>query len=152
MSKIVLVARPHPFIVNEIRPFLEQSGYTVSKPESVADIAPLARGSKAAVISLALSSPIAATPDEVVKAIRRESPRIPLLFASLLPLNQVRQTLERIAKDAGSPVTILGISEVNDANQRFLGSPQTYFYISKDDLTDPALQQRTRSLIVRHFG
>lgn len=27
MAKTVLLARPHPFIVNEMKPFLEQSGF-----------------------------------------------------------------------------------------------------------------------------
>jgi hypothetical protein len=58
MSKSILLARPHPFIVEEMRPLLEQSGYGVTKLERLADLPALAKNCSGAVISLALASPI----------------------------------------------------------------------------------------------
>lgn len=38
MAKPVLLARPHPFIVSAMKPFLEQNGYVPNKLNAVARI------------------------------------------------------------------------------------------------------------------
>lgn len=38
MPKNVLLARPHSFIVSEMKPFLEQNGYVPKKLETIDDI------------------------------------------------------------------------------------------------------------------
>lgn len=89
MNKTVLLARPHPFIVAEMKPFLEQSGYNAVKPEKLDDMASIARSSAGAAISLAVSSA--------------------------------------------------------------LGKPETFLYISKDDLADAARRAIASRMVRRHF-
>lgn len=77
MEKKIVLARPHPFVVAEMRPFLAEGGFTVSKPEQLADLPALLAGAAGAVISLALSSSILATAEEVFEHLRRINMRLP---------------------------------------------------------------------------
>jgi|GEM_PF-6167803 len=38
MSNIIILARPHPFIVSEMKPMLKQTGYTATNLEDVNDL------------------------------------------------------------------------------------------------------------------
>lgn len=77
MTSPVLLARPHAFIVSDMKPFLEEAGFKVIKTESLPQLADLSRGCVGAVISLALSSPINASPEEVIKSLRQANPGLP---------------------------------------------------------------------------
>lgn len=88
MSKSILLARPHPFIFREMKPLLEECRYAVLKPDSLADIDKYGRNCDAAVISLAVVSDIRATAEEVTDRIYRINPRMPVIFASLLPFDR----------------------------------------------------------------
>lgn len=70
MSKNILLARPHPFIVAEMKPFLEENGYTLAKLEAIANMATLAPKAGGAVISMALSSSIPESAEEVFQRLR----------------------------------------------------------------------------------
>lgn len=150
MAKTVLLARPHPFIVSEMKPFLEQAGYEVTKLETLSDLALGAKNSQGVVISFAVSSSVGESAEDVFLQLRQSVPRVPVLFAALLPFEKYRSSLERVAKQAGIHATILGVDTQNE-NLSSLGSPETFLYISKDDLADATRRELALKLVQRHF-
>ncbi|NMM27768.1 MAG: hypothetical protein HHJ12_10895 [Glaciimonas sp.] len=150
MAKTVLLARPHPFIIAEMKPLLEYCGYAAAKLENLADLAVQAKSSAGVVISLAVSSSLGETAAEVFIRLRQGVPRIPVLFAAMLPLDKALSSLERLAKQTGVQATILGVAAGNE-NAVALGKPETFLYISKDDLTEAPRRVIASRMIQRHF-
>lgn len=147
MTTTVLLARPHPFIVSDMKPLLAQAGFSVSRPETVADIAPLARQSTAAVISLAVTSPLNASPEEVFRLVRQAR----LVFASLLPFERTVESIKHLAKAEGVNLQVVGIN-ASAQEEALLGKPDACLYFSKEDLSSPQHRERALKLIARHFG
>lgn len=150
MSKTVLIARPHTFIVSVMKPFLEEGGYVTDKLEHISGMAAQSSAIAGAVISLALSSSIAATAEQVFLQLKGTAPRVPVLFAAMLTLAQARPALEHIAKLAGIEAVILGVDAASVATTQ-LGRPETFLYFSKEDLTSPERRAIAARLIKRHF-
>lgn len=107
-------------------------------------------GAAGAVISLALSSSIIESAEEVFLKLKSMAPRTPVLFAAMLSLEQARPALERIAKQAGLQANILGV-EATSAAAAQLGRQETFLYLSKDDLTFPERRATAARLVQRHF-
>lgn len=150
MSKTVLIARPHTFIVSVMKPFLEGGGYATHKLEQLGDLPTRCNGISGAVISLALSSAITESAETVFLELRKVAPRVPVLFASMLSLEQARPALMRIAKQAGFEAAILG-ADASVAATAQLGQAQTLVYLSKADLESPERQTQALRVIQRHF-
>lgn len=150
MPKTVLLARPHPFIVAEMKPFLEENGFKTVKLENLDSLPAQAEGAAGAIISLAVSSSVGASADAVFQRLRKDAPSVPVLFASMLPLDQARPGLERIAKQAGLQANILGADAAPTADAR-LGRQETFLYFSKDDLASPEQRAKALRLLQRHF-
>lgn len=157
MSKSVLLARPHPFIVNEMRPWLESAGYSVIKPETATDVAQLSKSCSRAVVSLALSSPAGLSAEEVVQILRQEAPSARILFAALLPFDKARPALEKLARlmasaQGGRPATLVDIASAAPIGAAELGRDTTLAYLSKDDLADNARKALATKHLARHFA
>ncbi|OHC75761.1 MAG: hypothetical protein A3H24_06380 [Rhodoferax sp. RIFCSPLOWO2_12_FULL_60_11] len=150
MSKTVLIARPHTFIVAVMKPFLEENGYATDKLEHISGLQSQSTGAAGAVISLALSSSIVESAEEVFLKLKSMAPRTPVLFAAMLSLEQARPALERIAKQAGLQANVLGVDATSAAAAQ-LGRQETFLYLSKDDLTFPERRATAARLIQRHF-
>lgn len=150
MPRQILLARPHPFIVAEMKPFLETHGYAALKPEGAQTLDALARACAGAVISLAVTSSTGLEADEVLRRVRSAAPKLPLVFAGLLPFEKYRQTLERLAQQTGLAGEGLAVSAETETS-KVLGSPQGWLYVSKDDLLDPTRRELAASLLKRHF-
>lgn len=150
MSKTVLIARPHTFIVSVMKPFLEEGGFETDKLEHISGLSSQTSGVAGAVISLALSSSITESAEHVFLKLKSLAPRVPVLFAAMLMLEQARPALERIGKQAGIQVNILGIDATPVAAAQ-LGRQETFLYVSKDDLTSPERRASAARLIQRHF-
>ncbi|MDP3672642.1 MAG: hypothetical protein WA191_17545 [Telluria sp.] len=150
MTRTVLLARPHPFIVAEMKPFLEHGGYASSKLESLTDLAVQAPGCVGAVISLAVSSSVGTSAGDVFTRLHQEFPRVPVLFASMLELDAIQGSLARIARNAGVQATIIGVASGNE-NAGALRKPGTFVYISKADLADPTRRAIAARIVQRHF-
>lgn len=150
MTKTVLLARPHPFIVAEMKPFLEHGGYESAKLDDLADLGTQTRNCVGAVISLAVSSSVGKSAEEVFTRLHQEFPRVPVLFASMVELDTIKGSLERIARNAGLQATIIGVTAGNE-NAAALGKPGTFVYISKADLADPTRRTIASRIVKRHF-
>lgn len=150
MAKTVLLARPHPFIVSEMKPFLEQGGFAVKKSEGFSGLSSSVAGISGAIISLAVTSSVTGTPEAVFAEIRRVAPRAPVLFAAMLDFAKMRDELERLSKSSGIEATILGVDPVSEGHPA-LGKPNTFLYLSKDDLTVPERRVIAAKVVQRHF-
>lgn len=150
MSRQILLARPHPFIVAEMKPFLETHGYAALKPEGAQTLDVLARSCAGAVISLAVTSSINLEIDEVIKQVRSTASKLPLVFAGLLPFEKYQQTLERLAQQTGLAGAGLAVSTGAESS-KLLGTPEGWLYVSKDDLLDPLRRELAARLLKRHF-
>ncbi|MDX8379532.1 MAG: hypothetical protein R8K48_05740 [Gallionella sp.] len=150
MAKIVLLARPPPFIVSEMKPFLEQNGYVPKKLDSLTDVLAESAGASGAIISLAVVSSLGESAEDVFLKLRKSAPRLPVLFAALLDFSKMKSTLERLAKNAGIEITVLGIAAASESHAG-LGLPTTFVYIGKDDLTTPARRELASRILRRHF-
>jgi len=151
MPKTVLIARPHPFIVDAMKPFLEELGFATQKLDRVSDLGAKAANTSGAVISLALSSSIPESAEEVFSSLRRASTRVPVLFASMLEPEQANAALAKIAKMSGHVLNALNTKSPS-SNWAKLGSQETFVYLSKDDLTSPERRAVAAKLVQRHFG
>lgn len=68
----------------------------------------------------------------------------------MLGFDKSKGSLERLAKTVGIQATILGVAAEN-ANAAALGNPDTFLYISKDDLADPTQRAIALWMVQRHF-
>ena len=157
MSKSVLLARPHPFLVNEMRPWLESAGYSVVKPEAAADVAQQSKSCSRAVVSLALSSPVGLSAEEVVQILRQQAPSARILFAALLPFDKARPALEKLARlmgttQGGRPAALVDIASTDPIGAAELGRDTTLAYLSKDDLANDARRALAAKHLARHFA
>lgn len=90
MSKNVLLARPHPFIVAEMKPFLEEDGYTISRLGALANLPTLAPKAGGAIIALALSSPLPESAETVFTQLRQVAPGVLMVACHNFDLNAAR--------------------------------------------------------------
>jgi hypothetical protein len=150
VQKQVLLARPHPFIVAEMAPFLTQLGYAPVRLHSVEELA-AAPSAAGAVISLAVGSAIPATAADVFAALRRHHPVVPVLFASLLEFDTARGVLAALAEKAGISARIIGVDSGNSGGGD-LGKPDTFFYVAKSDFEAPARRKLVGAMLRRHFA
>jgi hypothetical protein len=149
--KTILLARPHPFIVGEMSPWLEQAGFGVRKSETLVELSTLVTDADCAVISLAVSSSIGATAEEVLSVLRTLKPGLRIAFAALRSLQQVTPDICRIASAIGISASVVGVDSVS-TSARFVGQSTCFVYISKDDLVDPVRKQKARSLLLMHVS
>lgn len=133
-----------------MKPFLEEGGYAIDRLAHISGLSTQSAEAAGVVISLALSSTIAESAAEVFLQLRRAAPRVPVLFAAMLSLAQARPALERIAQQAGIQALILGV-DATPAGSAQWGRPETFLYLSKDDLTSPERRAIAAGLIQRHF-
>lgn len=150
MPKIVLLARPHPIIISEMRPFLERAGFAPKRLDSLSMFKSSNEPISGAIISLAVSSSIEDTAEAVFSGIRKYAPRLPILFAAMLDFSAMKGALRRIAKLNNIEATILGVDPAND-NHPDLGKPNTLVYLSMGDLTTPIRSVLAAKIVQRHF-
>lgn len=150
MSPTILLARPYPFLVDEMKSFLEQDGYSVDKVSP--DGAELdMSGYAGAVIALAAVSELKIEPGEVLTRLRHADPAIPVVFAGLLPLSSYESTLVCIAEEQGMTARLLGV-QPDCENAPELGQPEGFVYIQRDNLGQDDERGRTLAMLRKHLG
>lgn len=150
-EKPVLLARPHAFIVNEMRPFLLAAGYAPQRLESLAQLdAALASPLRGAIISTAVTSSIDADAATVFRLIRGKAPKLPVVFAGMADLDTVITTAERAVKalvptpSFASPKTYRAPGPGDRAS--------TFLVLRKEDLAPGALQEAATRALRAHFA
>lgn len=151
LNKKILLARPHSFIVSEMRPFLEKGGFAPSKLESLAELVQGNPGTfSGAVISTAVISTVNATAEEVFTAVRKRYPRLPVLFAGLTEFPMMKSAVERIVANTHPGAEILPIASATE-NHPGLGRENVFLVLRKEDLAAGAPSELAERILRKHF-
>lgn len=152
IERKILLARPHAFIVAEMKPMLVHAGFSPSPLSALSDLAGGAwNAACGALISTAVSSTIPESADIVFATLRRQAPRMPIVFAGLTEFDVARRNIERIVQTLSPQAAIL---QINAGNLRHagLGRPDVFLYIQKENLKTPEGLALTERMLQRHFG
>ena len=151
VAKKVLLARPHSFIVSEMRPFLEKTGFTPVKLERLTDLELGTVGSlSGAIISTAVVSSVGASAEEVFAALRRKYPRLPVLFAGLTKFPTMKSTVERVTKPLHGNAEVLPIAASTESHPA-LGSENIFVVLRKEDLAPGDTASLAERILRKHF-
>jgi len=111
MQKSILLARPHPFIVNEMKPLLSKAGFDI---KGVADDDALTKSAikdfSAVVISLAVVSPVSMNPPQVLQFLKTRQFAGKIIFAGLVPFERVENNLKQFLAETGWEIEVQALS------------------------------------------
>jgi len=151
MSKQVLLARPHPFIVSEMGPFLEQNAFS---PQQLGKLSELFRLSSSklsgVIISLAVQSSVAETAEMMFAAIRKQFSHLSVAFAGLLDVPMASNTIKHMLPQPAGTFHIIGVETGND-HRTELGQATTFVYLRNSDLSTPDKAKTAAQILQRHF-
>lgn len=148
-EKRVLLARPHAFIVEEMKPFLLECGYMPVKVSSLDELqSALALPANGAVISTALSSSIGADAATVFARLRQTAPSLPVMFAGMADVATIRLTAGRAVAPV---VTDAAFHEAAGWPMRF-DRQREFLVLRKEDLTSAESRQRATRALRSLFG
>jgi len=151
MEKNVLLARPHPFIVADMKAFLTRNGYVPNPLSSLDQLSGLKGSIKGAVISTSVTSSVSESTEDVIKGIRAKFPHVPIVLATLIEFDAVVKTMERSIITALPGAKLLPVAAASEA-QPALGKDKGLLVIRRGDLIDKTLSSIADRLLLRHFG
>lgn len=142
-NKRVILARPHPFIVAEMAPFLTELGFAPVRLNSVQELTSLGPAGAGAVISLAVGSTIPESAGDIFSALRRHDARVPV--AARLQFRARRSC--RIGREDRSQ------RDVHRCRFRQIAGSgsRSFFYVTKSDFEAPARRELFGRMLLRHF-
>jgi len=151
MNNQILLARPHPFIVSEMKPFLEQGGLSPLPIKGIRELAGLASTSfSGAIISLAVQSTIDESAEMVFEAIRKQFPYLPVAFAGMLDASMASKAIKRVLPESIGNYHFIAVDKNNERSVE-LGQPSTFVYIRNSDLSMPDTAKIAARMLQRHF-
>ncbi|RVT49621.1 hypothetical protein [Rubrivivax albus] len=152
MSQRILLARPHAFIVNEMRPFLLEAGFSPVKPESkVQLLEELGRPAQGIVISTAVSSNVEGDAEAVFRWVREKQPNVPVAFAGMTDARFMRLAVEQAVKALVHQPVITGAADYLAAARGHTRSG-VFLFLRKDDLSPGAGRQVAMAALRAHFA
>jgi hypothetical protein len=151
MKKQILLARPHPFIVSDMKPFLEQNDFTPMKLDGASDLIKLKSAKlNGVIISLAVQSSVDESADMVFAAIRKQFPHLPIAFAGMLDHPLASTAIKRLFTQTTESAHIIGVDE-NNVNRAELGQATAFVYVRNTDLSSPEKAKIAALILQRHF-
>jgi hypothetical protein len=151
LEKRVLLARPHAFIVNQMRPFLLEAGYTPVDAQSLEHMALQLGGAlHGAIISTAVSSTVDADAATVFRLVREKLPRLPVVFAGMADAATMRLSTERAVKELVATPTIAGPQDWRAGGAADRTS--AFLVLRKEDLLHGASHDAALRALRSHFG
>jgi len=147
----VLLARPHTFIVNEMRPFLVEAGFASVRINSMEQLAEELRlPAKGAIISTAVSSSLGADTATVFRRVREWNPNMPIVFAGMADFATMQATVKRAVKELCPSAQVVGaagfrISRLSDRSTTFL-------VLRKEDLQQGPMHEAAIDAIRAHLA
>lgn len=140
----VLLARPHPLIVEHMRDFLTANGYLPTTLEDMDALSALA-GTQPAGIVVSTSAVVSDSKmlfRDVLKMVRTLFPHTPILIPTLVSAEKLQQTF--------SDLNMLSVEACTPAHAD-LGSRDCLLVAQRDDFIDPARQGHAGAIIRMHF-
>lgn len=147
-EKRVLLARPHAFIVNQMRPFLLDAGYVAVGARDLDHLrTELTSTFRGAIISTAVTSTVEADAAAVFRLVRERQPRLPVVFAGMADAATMRITAERAVKELVASPVFAGPGDYRPGGDR----QASFLILRKDDLLDAAAIERSARALRSHF-
>lgn len=151
VEKRVLLARPHAFIINQMRPFLLEAGYTPVGAQSLDHLAQELVGTfQGAIISTAVSSAVNADAAAVFRLVREKLPRLPIVFAGMADAATMKLSADRAVKALVSTPTIASPQDLGFATAADRTS--TFLVLRKEDLMPGGTQEAAMRALRTLFG
>lgn len=150
-EKLVILARPHPFIADSMKAFLSRNGYT---PMVIADLDIIGTLSQEAIKGAVISTSAIAEGgniETIFEKVRRELPEIAVVFATLLETDQAISMLSAELADHLDRPKFIPINAMS-AKDPALGTADGYVIIHKDQIDDPIAALNADRIILKHFG
>ncbi|MDE2369878.1 MAG: hypothetical protein KGN16_12990 [Burkholderiales bacterium] len=149
VEKPVLLAWPHTFIVNQVRPFLIEAGYIGVGARDLDHLrSELASSFKGAIISAAVTSPVEADAAAVFRLVHERQPGLPVVFAGMADAATMGISAERAVKDLVSNAVFAGPADCRPGSNR----RATFLILRKDDLLNLATAELALRALRSHFG
>lgn len=134
MTADIILARPHPFLVNEMSLLLQSGGFSPYRLKSAADLELTApRAPSGAVISAAISTDSPLSLVEAYTLIRGRYPRLPLVFTALAGFESIARRL-RSELQLPAEVEIVAPAS-NVAHRRGIGTSSLVLLLSDADVS-----------------
>lgn len=150
MNKKVLLARPSLFIVNEMKPFIELTGY---EPRPLRNLEILDKISQeqvaGTVISTAINSDVKESMEEVISRIRSRFPNMPVVLATLVDFEHLIKALRLKESAFGNPVNFLDLQRAE--NKLTLDSKREVLVLHKSDIDTDEKRKSAASVVKRFF-
>ncbi len=151
-DKIVILARPHPFIAEHMKKFLIDKGYT---PHPITEIHELdqldASTMKGIVISTSVVSSIGDSYLDVFQGIRAKYADMPIIFATLGQIEDMIKPISHAISTETDPAKVVVVSPATVGDPS-LGTKNTFMLVHKNDLIEPESIKMTSRMIDAHFG
>jgi hypothetical protein len=147
----VLLARPHAFIVNEMRPFLVTAGFAPVRIDGMEQLdQELRLPAQGAIISTAVTSPLGADAATVFRKIRESNASLPVVFAGMADLATMEAVVMRTVKELHPDARAVGPAGFRLV--RPLDRASTFLILRKEDLQPGAMQEAAISAIRAQFS
>jgi hypothetical protein len=152
VERRVLLARPHAFIVNEMKPFLERAGFLPCRLESLDQLdEELRKPLCGAIISTAISSSVNADAATVFRRVREKLPRLPVLFAGMADFGAMTSLVENAVQGMAPHPVIRGAGETR-APAATARREATFLVLRKEDLAERARLDAALRAVRAHFA
>ncbi len=152
MSKIIILGRPHPMIVESMKEFMERNGYEPFAISKIQDLKNIPHTGKVhgAVISTAVKSVVKESYIEVFQEIRKLYPDLPVLFATIGNAESMAKilslTLSKIIKDS-----VLYIADHNTQLNN-LNLKKTFLIINRENINAPEYKEISDNILKTFFS
>ncbi|MCG3117755.1 MAG: hypothetical protein LLH30_18955 [Candidatus Manganitrophus sp. SA1] len=150
-EKLVLLTRPHPFIVAHMKEFINRIGYV---PKPIQALNELKRFSpanvKGAVISTAVDTEIEESYEQVFQEVRSVFPKLPVLFATLADVAQMAKALSNSLSISVPGIKVVTVREIGPL-MADLGTPNVIPLFHLDDIKTFERAAKVDLLIRSHF-
>lgn len=150
-DKLVILARPHPFIADSMKALLSRNGYT---PMAIDDLSIIKTLPRETIKGVVISTSVVAEGgniEETFEKVRRMLPGVPIVFATLLETDQAISMLSaELAARLDTP-KFIPVSALS-ADDPALGTAGGYVIIRKDQIDDPIAAQNADRIVLKHFG
>ncbi|PIQ29128.1 hypothetical protein COW36_17950 [bacterium (Candidatus Blackallbacteria) CG17_big_fil_post_rev_8_21_14_2_50_48_46] len=145
--KKILLARPHPFLVQEMSQFLLEEGYFIEPLRSFSELSIQVENSSAVIISTAVSATIQESAREVFAGLYKYA--IPTIFAGLLGVAQARSLIQEAVQDFYSEPLIVS---AESQERELIDARRPFLFICRDDLKHLDSRAKIARLLLRFMG
>ncbi|MGL1887667.1 MAG: hypothetical protein OCD76_14215 [Reichenbachiella sp.] len=150
MIKKVLLARPNPFIVNEMQGFIKDCEFDPTPLHDLEQLSNYDRNEVAGiVISTAVNSTVKENFTETLKEVIDTYPALPIVIATLMPTDKIKKTTDFFLQNNSFNHELHSVQEVLTKNK--LEPKNTMLILEKSMLIDQSHYSHSKEIIQSFF-